>query len=75
MLLAVKLSEFLVKFNVILGIIIAAVGVASLIIAPRLSQAINKSEKVDKSSKSYIGCKVVGLVCVLLGMILIALPV
>lgn len=74
MLLAVKFSEFITKFNVILGIIIAAVGIASIIVSPRLSQVIDKSDKVNKASKSYIACKVVGLVCILLGMILIALP-
>jgi len=75
MLLAVKFSEFITKFNVILGIIIAAVGIASIVIAGRLSQAIDKTDKVNKSSKSYIVCKVVGLVCILLGMIIIALPI
>lgn len=75
MLLAVKFSEFITKFNVILGIIIAAIGIASIIIAGRLAQVIDKSESVNKSSKSYIICKVVGLVCILLGMILIALPI
>ena len=75
MLLAVKFSEFITKVNVILGIIIAAVGIASILIASRLSQAIDKSDKVNKSSKSYIACKVAGLVCILLGMILIALPI
>ena len=74
MLLAVKFSEFITKANVIIGIIVAALGIASMIIASRLSVVIDKSEKVNKSSKSYIACKVAGLVCILLGMILIALP-
>lgn len=75
MLLAVKFSEFIVKANVIIGIIIAAIGIASIIVAGRLSQAIDKSDKINKSGKTYIVCKVVGLVCILLGMILIALPI
>ena len=74
MLLAVKFSEFIVKVNVILGIIIAALGIASIIIASRLSEFIEKTDSVNKSSKVYSGCKIVGVVCILLGMILIALP-
>lgn len=74
MILAVKLSEFLIKVNVILGIIICAVGVAATIVASRLTQAVDKTTQVSKASKTYITCKVVGLVCILLGMILIALP-
>lgn len=74
MLLAVKFSEFITKTNVIIGIIIAAIGIASFIIASTLAMFLDKSETLNKSSKVYITCKVVGIVCVLLGMILIALP-
>lgn len=75
MLLAVKFSEFIVKANVIIGIICACLGVASLIVARRFAQAVDKSETVTKSSKAYIGARVFGLVMILVGMILIALPI
>ena len=74
MLLAVTLSEFLVKINVIVGMILEGLGVASLLIAKNLSFAVNKSRKLDKSSKPYVGTKVIGLIMILAGMILIALP-
>ena len=74
MLLAVKFGEFISKANVIIGIIIAAIGIASFIVASKLTTFLDKTEIVNKSSKVYITCKVVGIVCVLLGMILIALP-
>ena len=74
MLLAVKFSEFIVKVNVIVGMICAGLGVACLIIARRFAQAVDKTDTVTKSSKAYIGAKIVGLVLILLGMILIALP-
>lgn len=74
MLLAVKFSEFIAKTNVIIGIIVAAIGIAGLIIAPRLTAFLDKTETANKSSKSYVTCKAVGIVCLLLGMILIALP-
>lgn len=75
MLLAVKFSEFIVKVNVIIGMICAIVGVASLIVAYRFAQAVDKSETVTKSSKAYIYTRIFGVVMILLGMILIALPI
>lgn len=74
MLLAVKFSEFIVKVNVVIGIIVCAVGVASFLVASNITRAVEKTETVSKSSKVYMACKIVGLVCVLVGMILIALP-
>lgn len=74
MLLGVTFSEFIVKVNVIAGIILCALGVASFILAGRIAQAVDKSDKVIKSSKAFITTRIVGLVLVLAGMILIALP-
>ena len=74
MLLGVTFGQFISKVNVIIGIVACALGVASFILAKRVAQAVDKTETVYKSSKSYITTKIVGLVLVLLGMILIALP-
>lgn len=74
MLLGVTFGQFISKVNVIIGIVVCALGVASFILAKRVAQAVDKTETVYKSSKSYITTKIVGLVLVLLGMILIALP-
>ena len=74
MLLAVKFSEFIVKANVIIGIIIAALGIAAFLIASKLTIFIDKTETLNKSSKVYMACKIAGLIGILLGMILIALP-
>lgn len=74
MLLGVKFSEFIIKANVIFGIVLCAIGVACFILAKRVSQAVDKTDTANKSSKSYITTNIVGLVCVIAGMILIALP-
>lgn len=74
MLLGVTFSEFIVKINVIIGMVLCAFGVASFVLAKRVAQAVDKTEVAYKSSKSYITTKIVGLVLVLVGMILIALP-
>ena len=74
MLLGVTFGQFIIKINVIIGIVLCAFGVASFILAKRVSQAAEKTDTVYKSSKSYITTKIVGLALVLVGMILIALP-
>ena len=75
MLLAVKFSEFIVKVNVIVGMVLAGLGVACLLVARRFAQAVDKTETVTKSSRAYIGAKILGVVLILVGMILIALPI
>lgn len=74
MLLGVTFSDFITKVNVIIGIAVCAFGVACFILAKRVAQAVDKTDTVYKSSKSYITTKIAGLVLVLIGMILIALP-
>lgn len=74
MLLAITFSEFIVKINVIAGIVCAMFGVACILISRRFAQAVDKTSKITKSSKAYVSTNVLGLVLILAGMILIALP-
>lgn len=74
MLLAVTFTEFIVKINVIIGIIIASLGLGAIFLSRRITQMVDKVEIISKSSKTYVISKVVGLVMLLVGMILIALP-
>lgn len=74
MLIGVVLSEFLQKINVIIGIVLAIFGVASFVMAKRITQSVRKTSNVKKNDNVYITANVVGIILILLGMILIALP-
>ena len=74
LILGVTFKEFIQRGNVILGIILAIVGVACWLLAKNLAQAVRKTTDVKPNDAVLIGCKVFGLVLVLVGMILLALP-
>ena len=74
MLLAVKFSEFITRWNVVLGILLCSLGLALIFLARRVTQTIEKTDTVSKASKVYIVTKIAGVVVLLAGMILIAIP-
>ena len=74
MLLAVKLSEFITRWNVVVGLLVASLGLALIFLARRLTQAVENTDAVSKASKSYIITKIAGVVVLLVGMVFIAIP-
>jgi len=74
MLLAVSFSEFISRGNVIIGLVLASLGLACVFLAPRFTQAMEGVDAVSKASKFYIVAKIVGVAVLLVGMILIAFP-
>ena len=72
--LGVTFSEFIQKTNVIVGIIISILGVASWLLAIHVAKAVRKTENIKPNDVVLIGCKVTGLIGILVGMILIAIP-
>jgi len=74
MLLAVKFSEFIVKVNVILGIVLACIGIACIMLSRRVTMVVDKTDAVERTSKVYVGVRVAGVILILVGMIFIALP-
>ncbi len=72
--LGVTFSEFIQKTNVIVGIILAILGVASWLLATSIAKTIRKTEQVKSNDAILVGFKVAGLIGILLGMVLIALP-
>ena len=73
--LGVTFKEFIQKGNVIVGIILASVGVACWLLAPYIVKAVRKTENVKNNDTLLVGLKVAALVSLLIGMILIAIPV
>jgi hypothetical protein len=72
--LGITFKEFIQKGNVIAGIIFAILGVATWILAMNVAKVIRKQEVIKPEDTILVGCKVTGLVLLLIGMILIAIP-
>ena len=69
-LLAVTFVEFIQRPNVIIGIVLAVLGIALAILARRITRAIRKTKDVQNNDNVLIGFKVAGLVLILVGFIL-----
>lgn len=74
LILGVTFSEFIQKTNVIVGIIFAILGVACWLLAMNITKYIRKNNEIKPNDTVLIGFKVAGLVSILIGMVLIAIP-
>ena len=72
--LGITFKEFIQKPNVIIGIVLAILGIACWLLAKNVAQAVRKTEQVQTNDSILIGCKIAGLVGLLVGMVLLALP-
>lgn len=73
--LALEPLEFLLRYNVIVGVIFAIVGTAVCMMAKRITMTKRQQVEIDSKDRLYVGLKFVGLGLILLGMIFIALPI
>lgn len=73
--LAMHPFEFLLRYTVITGIILAIIGTALCMMAKRITMAKRKQVEIDKKDKLYVGLMLFGLAFILVGMIVIALPI
>ncbi len=67
--------EFLLRYTVIAGVIVAIIGLALCLIAKRITMAVRKSDDVSKNDKVYRSVLFTGIALILIGMIIIALPI
>ena len=67
--------EFLLRYTVIIGVILAIVGVAMCLMAKRITMAKRNVDIIDKRDKLYSGLIFAGIALILVGMIVIALPI
>lgn len=74
LILGVTFKEFIQRGNVILGIVLAILGVGFWLLAKSIAHTVRKTDDIKPNDAILIGVKVFGLVLVLVGMILIALP-
>lgn len=74
-LLGVTFNEFIQKGNVIVGIILAILGVAMWLLSISIAKAVRQTSAIRQNDTVLITCRVIGLVSLLIGMVLIAIPV
>lgn len=67
--------EFLLRYTVIIGIVVAIIGVAILLSAKRITMAKRKQEEINKNDSFYNALRIVGICLILAGMIIMVLPV
>ena len=74
MFLAMHPFEFLLRYTVIAGMLIATIGVAICMMAKRITMAKRQQVEFNKNDKLYSTLIVIGIMFILAGMIIIALP-
>lgn len=67
--------EYLLRFTVITGTIICAVGVSICLMAKRITMAKRGENNFNKKDRLYKTLMLLGLCFLLVGMIIIALPI
>ena len=67
--------EFLLRYTVITGIVIAVIGASICFMAKRITMAKRKSDEINKSDRLYVGLMVTGICFILVGMIIMVLPI
>ncbi len=72
--LALEPLEFLLRYNVIIGVFFAIVGTAICMMAKRITMAKRRQVEIDSKDRLYGALKLIGLGFILIGMICIALP-
>lgn len=72
--LAMHPLEFVLRYNVIVAMLIAGVGVGLLFSAKKITKYNQKIDKVEKDNKFYQKIQAAGWLLVLIGMIIMILP-
>ena len=67
--------EFLLRYTVIAGIIIAIIGAAVLFSAKRVTMYVRKQETINKQDKLYTILVLVGVSLIMIGLVCTALPI
>lgn len=65
----VDLLTRLNQVNVIVGIILAVVGLSMIFLAKRFTRACRKTDDVEDNDRLYVALKIIGLILVVAGLI------
>ena len=75
LLLAMEPLEFLLRYTVITGIVVAIIGTSIVMMAKRLTMAKRKQVEINPKDKYYATLMLLGLALILIGMIIMVLPI
>ena len=67
--------EFLLRYTVIAGVLVAAIGIAVCLCAKRIVMAKRKTTSLNRQDKLYTTLILLGLGFLLIGMIIMVLPI
>ena len=67
--------EFLLRYTVITGVIVCAIGVAVCLMVKRIVLAVRKTDYVDGKDKLFTTIMLLGLGFILAGMVIMVLPI
>ena len=73
--LAMEPLEFLLRYTVITGMIIAIIGTALCMLAKRITMAKRNQVEINKKDRLYVTLLMLGLAFILVGMIIMVLPI
>ena len=74
-LLGVTLIQFLNQPLIIIGLILLAIGIATVTLAKRITRVARQSNNVDHNDKMYVTFKVIGLLLIVAGFICVAVDI
>ena len=67
--------EFLLRYTVIAGVIVAIIGTALCMMAKKITMTKRQQSEINRQDRLYVTLMLLGLSFILVGMILIALPI
>lgn len=73
--LAMHPLEFLLRYTVVTGVIIAIIGTAICLLAKRIAMAKKHQSEIEKGDRLYSTLMILGLGLILIGMIIMVLPI
>ena len=73
--LAMEPLEFLLRYTVITGVIIAIIGTSICMMAKRITMAKRGQVEINKKDRLYATLMLLGLAFILVGMIIMVLPI
>ena len=73
--LAMEPLEFLLRYTVIAGVIIAIIGTTLCMTARRVTMSVRKQVEISRKDRLYVTLMLLGLAFIMIGMIIIVLPI
>ena len=74
-LLGVSLIQFISKPLIAVGLILIVIGLATVVLAKRITRVARQSNSVSNSDRLYVFLKILGLVLILAGFICISIDI